>query len=75
MFKYFPSSALLYVPLTILPLPAAKAFWYGLMVFCSIGLFFVSKRLVWGPEAAPSVLLAIPPLVLAKFFVVEIKLG
>ena len=75
MFKYFPSSALLYVPFTLLPIPAAKALWYGLTVFCSIALFFVSKRLVWGREAAPFVLLAIPPVVLAKFFVVEIKLG
>jgi hypothetical protein len=75
MFKYFPSSALLYVPLNFLPLPAAKALWYGLMVFCSLALFFVSKRLVWGRESAPWYLLAIPPIVLAKFFVVEIKLG
>ncbi len=75
MFKYFPSSALLYVPLSLLPLPLAKALWYGLTVVCSLALFFVSKRLVWGREAAPWYLLAIPPVVLAKFFVVEIKLG
>lgn len=75
MFKYFPSSALLYVPLSFLPLPAAKAIWYALTIACSLGLFFVSKRLVWGLEPAPWYLLTIPPLVLAKFFVVEIKLG
>ena len=75
MFKYFPSSALLYVPLSFLPLSAAKALWYGLTVVCSLALFVVSKRLVWGREAAPWYLLAIPPVVLAKFFVVEIKLG
>jgi len=75
MFKYFPSSALLYVPLSLLPLPAAKAVWYGLTVVCSFAVFFVSKRLVWGREPAPWYLLAIPPVVLAKFFVVEIKLG
>jgi len=75
MFKYFPSSALLYVPLSLLPLPAAKAVWYGLTVVCSLAVFFVSKRLVWGRESAPWYLLAIPPVVLAKFFVVEIKLG
>ncbi len=75
MFKYFPSSALLYVPLSLLPLTAAKALWYGLTIACSLALFIVSKRLVWGREAAPFVLLAIPPVVLAKFFVVEIKLG
>jgi len=75
MFKYFPSSALLYVPLSFLPLPAAKALWYGLTVVCSLALFVVSKRLVWGREPVPWYLLAMPPVVLAKFFVVEIKLG
>jgi len=75
MFKYFPSSALLYVPFSFLPLPAAKALWYGLTVVCSFALFVVSKRLVWGRAPAPWHLLAIPPVVLAKFFVVEIKLG
>jgi len=75
MFKYFPSSALLYVPLSLLPLPAAKVLWYGLTVVSSFAVFFVSKRLVWGREAAPWYVLAIPPIVLAKFFVVEIKLG
>jgi len=75
MFKYFPSSALLYVPFSFLPLPAAKALWYGLTVVCSFALFVVSKRLVWGRAQAPWYLLAIPPVVLAKFFVVEIKLG
>jgi alpha-1,2-mannosyltransferase len=75
MFKYFPSSALLYVPLSFLPLPAAKAFWYSLTILSSLALFFVSKRLVWEDQRAPWFLLAIPPVVLAKFFVVEIKLG
>jgi hypothetical protein len=75
MFKYLPSSALLYVPLSFLPLAAAKALWYALTVVCSLSLFFVSKRLVWGQEPAPWYLLAIPPVALAKFFVVEIKLG
>jgi alpha-1,2-mannosyltransferase len=75
MFKYFPSSALLYVPFSFLPLPVAKALWYGLTVFCSFALFVVSKRLAWGREQAPWYLLAISPVVLAKFFVVEIKLG
>jgi alpha-1,2-mannosyltransferase len=75
MFKYFPSSALLYVPFSYLPLSAAKALWYGITVFCTFALFVVSKRLVWGRARAPWYLLAIPPVVLAKFLVVEIKLG
>jgi alpha-1,2-mannosyltransferase len=75
MFKYFPSSALLYVPFSFLPLSAAKALWYALTVVGSFSLFILSKRLVWDEERAPWHLLAIPPLVLAKFLVVEIKLG
>jgi Glycosyltransferase family 87 len=75
MFKYFPSSALFYVPFSLLPLPAAKALWYAFTVFSTVALFVVSKRLVWETEKAPWYLLAIPPVALAKFFVVEIKLG
>jgi hypothetical protein len=75
MFKYFPSSALLYVPFSFLPLPAAKLLWYVLTASWSFALFVVSKRLVWGRDRAPWYLLAIPPVTLAKFFVVEIKLG
>ena len=76
MFKYFPSSALLYIPLSLLPLPAAKALWFALTVLSTVAVFVLSKRIVWeGKAAAPWYLLAIPPLVLAKFFVVEIKLG
>jgi alpha-1,2-mannosyltransferase len=75
MFKYFPSSALLYVPLSFLPLAVAKGLWYAITVLCSFALFIVSKRLVWGRERAPWYLLAIPPVVLLKFLVVEIKLG
>jgi hypothetical protein len=75
MFKYFPSSALLYVPLTFLPLLAAKILWYALTLASAFGLFVASKRLAFRREPAPWYLLAIPPLVLAKFLVVEIKLG
>ena len=75
MFKYFPSSALLYAPLSLLPLATAKALWYGITLLCSFALFAVSKRLVWGRERAPWYLLAIPPVALLKFLVVEIKLG
>ncbi len=75
MFKYLPSSALFYVPLSFLPLAGAKAFWYVLTVSATIILFFLAKRIVWEKETAPWYLIAIPPVVLAKFFVVEIKLG
>jgi hypothetical protein len=75
MFKYFPSSALLYVPLSLLPMPAAKTLWYALTLLSSVALFVLSKRLAWEERPGPWYLLAIPPFALAKFFVVEIKLG
>jgi alpha-1,2-mannosyltransferase len=75
MFKYFPSSALLYAPFSLLPLGAAKALWYALTAASTFGLFLLSKRLVFGGAPAPWPLLAVAPLVLAKFLAVEIKLG
>lgn len=75
MFKYFPIAALLYLPLSLLPLPAAEAIWYAIIVLASLALFVVSKRLVSGRTPVPWQVLALPPLVLAKFFFREIQLG
>jgi alpha-1,2-mannosyltransferase len=75
MFKYFPFSALLYLPLALLPFPAAEAVWFAVIVMSSLALFVVSKRLVSGRAPVPWYVLALPPLVLAKFFFREIQLG
>jgi hypothetical protein len=75
MFKYFPSSALLYVPLSYLPLPAAKAIWYSLVVFSSVFLFCFSYRLIAISEKRNALLVVLPPLILAKYFFREIDLG
>lgn len=75
MFKYFPFSALLYLPLSFLPLPAAEAIWYAVIVLSSLALFAVSKRLVSGQTTVSWHVLALPPIVLAKFFFREIQLG
>ncbi|HEY7818668.1 MAG TPA: glycosyltransferase family 87 protein [Vicinamibacteria bacterium] len=75
MFKYFPSSALFYAPLSLLPLSMAKAIWYGLTISAAVAVFVLSKRLSWDRESIPWLLAALPPLVLAKFYVVEFKLG
>jgi hypothetical protein len=75
MFKYFPFSALLYLPLSLLPFPAAEAVWYTVIVLSSLALFVVSKRLVSGERPVPWHVLALPPLVLAKFLFREIQLG
>jgi hypothetical protein len=75
MFKYFPCSALLYVPLSALPLSAAKAIWYSLVVFCSIFLFYASHKLASSPNKNIGFLIILPPLILARYFFREIELG
>jgi alpha-1,2-mannosyltransferase len=75
MFKYFPFSALCYVPFSYLPLGTAKALWYALSVLGSILCFVVSKRLVSGREPLPRYLVALAPIVLAKFYFREMQLG
>ncbi len=75
MFKYFPFAALLYAPLTAIPLGSAKAVWYLLTVAATLALFYLAKRLVSADSARPRWTLAIPPLVLAKFCFREMKLG
>ena len=75
MFKYLPFSALLYVPLSFLPLEVAKAMWYVALVCGSITLFYLSSRIVAGENLESKALYVFPPLILAKFFFREMKLG
>lgn len=73
-FKYFPSAAFLYLPLSFLPLDIAKATWYFLIIICSCSLFYLSTKLL--PQKQKSLyLMAFPALVLAKYFLREINLG
>lgn len=75
VFKYFPFAAGLYAPLALLPLGAAKAVWYALTAASTVAIFVLSKRLVSGREREPWWVLALPPVVLAKFCLRELKLG
>jgi hypothetical protein len=75
MFKYLPFSALLYVPLSYLPLGTAKVLWYALTVVCTVFLFAVSYRLARSSDQPAAYLAILPPLILAKFFFREMKLG
>lgn len=75
MFKYFPFAALLYAPLTLVPLEAAKAIWYVLSVAATLGLFYVSKSIVSGDSVRSRWVIVMPGLVLAKFCFRELKLG
>jgi len=75
MFKYLPSSALLYLPLSFLPLNAAKAFWYFLVVLCLCSLVYVSNKILHLREKESVYLFIFPPLILGKFFLRELHLG
>lgn len=73
-FKYFPSAAFLYLPLSFLPLDIAKATWYFLIIFCSCTLFYISTEML-PQKHRSSYLMVFPVLVLAKFLFREINLG
>ncbi len=74
-FKYLPVSALLYAPLTILPLPAAKAVWYGLILIFSALLIYLSHRWMPYPPEERHYLWLLSPLILLKYFFREWDLG
>ncbi len=75
MFKYLPSSALLYLPLSFLPLDVAKGIWFLVVVLSLGSLVYVSKRLLDSKTIKPIFLFIFPPLILLKFFLREIQLG
>ena len=75
MFKYLPSSALLYLPLSFLPLNTAKAFWYFIVAFCLCSLVYVSAKILPLEERKSVYLLIFPPLILARYFLRELHLG
>ena len=75
MFKYLPFSALVYLPLSLLPLEAAKVIWYVALVGGAVALFHLSRTLTAGEGTASMAQYVFPPLILAKFFLREMALG
>jgi hypothetical protein len=74
-FKYPPFAAVLYVPVSFLPLAEAKFAWFLLILGSSVLVFQLSYTLV-RPEAKKAwVLRVFSPLILAKFFLRELQLG
>jgi hypothetical protein len=73
MFKYLPASALLYVPLSRLPLQSAKVAWFAISLLALAGSFVLVRRLVALPHQ-PYVFI-ISGLVLAKYFLRDLRLG
>ncbi len=75
MFKYLPSSAFLYLPLSYLPFDLAKGIWYFFIILCSLALIRLSFLLVPSTTEKSKWLMVIPPLILIKYFLREIDLG
>jgi alpha-1,2-mannosyltransferase len=73
MFKYFPSSALIYLPFAALPLEAAKAVWFVLSLAALAGMFKLAGTLV--PHRRSRHVMLISGLILAKYFLHELRLG
>lgn len=74
-FKYMPFSAFLYLPLTLVPLEAAKGIWFGLILFSFLGIVILSNKLISPDKTLSWFVILLPPLVLMKFFLREIQLG
>ncbi|MEW5901925.1 MAG: glycosyltransferase 87 family protein [Acidobacteriota bacterium] len=74
-FKYFPFSAFLYLPLTLLSLSGAKVVWFGLVILSSILIFVLSARLLALPGESLIMPAVVSVLVLARYFFREIELG
>jgi hypothetical protein len=75
-FKYSPFSALIYLPLSFLPVTAAKGVWYLLIIFSTGTIVFLSWKLT-GPSMRKRTPLAVlfSCLILARFFLREVQLG
>lgn len=74
-FKYPPFSAFLYLPLSFLPLDVAKGIWFAIVVTCSVLIFVISPRFLPWHKKKTTWLVAIPALVLARYFFRELQLG
>jgi hypothetical protein len=73
MFKYLPASALIYLPLSHLPVEFAKATWFAISLLALVWSFALVRALV--PLPHRPYLLALSALVLAKYFLRELNLG
>ncbi len=74
-FKYSPFSAILYLPLSEIPLPLAKGIWYSIVLASSIMIFILSGRLVGKPPNGAWPAAVFPPLILARYYLRELDLG
>jgi alpha-1,2-mannosyltransferase len=74
-FKYLPFSALLYLPLTFLPLSLAKACWFGVVVAASVSILAISSQLIDYKHDTVFSPVLVTVLVMGRYFFREIELG
>jgi len=74
-FKYSPFSSLLYLPLSYLPLEAAKVIWYSIILFSSGLLLYISQSLLTPKGKNSWILPALTFLILGRYFLRELQLG
>ena len=74
-FKYLPAFALLATPLAVLPLPVAKAVWFGISAALIPVVLALGVRLLPARNRPAAWLAAITFVVMAKFYGHELVLG
>jgi alpha-1,2-mannosyltransferase len=74
-FKYSPFSAIVYVPLSFLPLQAAKGIWFFAIVASTWIIIAYSSKLVRRGASAKMVWPLLAFLILARYFFRELQLG
>lgn len=73
MFKYLPSSGAVYVPFALLPMEAAKAAWFAMIIAAFSLVVWRSARLI--PDLRAGYVVALSVLILAKYLLHELRLG
>lgn len=74
-FKYMPFSAFLYLPLALVPLDAAKAVWYVIVLLSTGLVFYLSSRVLRTGGRETVHVYGTSALVLGRYFLREIDLG
>ena len=74
-FKYLPAFAVLTIPLSVMPLPAAKIVWFTACVGLLVLLISTSLRLLPERRRSAALLVLLAALALGKFFGHELILG
>lgn len=74
-FKYSPFSAFVYLPLSWMPLAAAKGIWFLMIVLSMAALFLFSVKAAAFPPGLGIGAALLAVLILVKFFLRELQLG